>query len=312
MTVHNKTLWHLSLMMLMLALSPMVAADDDSDSDSDDDVNYYVSLGTSLSVGVQADAAGNSILTDEGYTDQLFDILRGEMPNLEHVRLGCPGETTDGMITGVGSICTYPEGSQLAEALKFLRENEDDVVLVTIDVGVNDILACVDGLTIDEACLAGAFGMIQTNLPFILSELQWAADEDTPIIGMNYYNTILAAWLLGPGGQMIAIESAELANLFNNGVLGAVYAAFGIPVADVAAAFRINDFATMVPFPPPFGSVPVNVALLCSWTFMCPANPATTRPNIHANATGYGVIAATFAALVPTEDDDDDSDSDSD
>ena len=35
---------------------------------------FYLSLGTSLSVGIQPDATGENQLTDEGYADQLFGI----------------------------------------------------------------------------------------------------------------------------------------------------------------------------------------------------------------------------------------------
>jgi hypothetical protein len=70
-----------------------------------------------------------------------------------------------------------------------------------------------------------------------------------------------------------------------------------MPVADVASAFASNDFATMVPFPAPYYSVPLNVAVICQLTYMCVPGPV--GPNIHANQTGYGVIAATFASVLP-------------
>jgi len=68
-------------------------------------------------------------------------------------------------------------------------------------------------------------------------------------------------------------------------------------VADVAGAFHSSNFATMVPFPPPHNSVPLNVATICQLTYMCV--PAPVGPNIHANPDGYGVMAATFAAVLP-------------
>ena len=70
-----------------------------------------------------------------------------------------------------------------------------------------------------------------------------------------------------------------------------------MPVADVAAAFNSDDFWTMVPFPPPFGSVPLNVAMICQLTYMCV--PAPVGPNIHANPTGYAVIATAFSDVMP-------------
>lgn len=299
--------------VLLLAL-PFTALADDDWNDIDD-LSYFVSMGTSLAAGVQADAVGQSILTENGYADQLYDILRADNPGLVHIRLGCPAESTASMITGVGSRCTYPRGSQLAEALAAIRKYDDDVVAISIDVGVNDILDCLDLGAVDLVCLADAFDEIENNLPVILALLSWAKDDDTPIVGMNYYNTGLAAWFLGPAGQDFARQSAALGIGFNEVLLGGIYDTFGIPVADVATAFRINEFEPLVPFPTPDSpfTVPLNVATLCALTFMCPAPGSGAVPNIHANDEGYGVIAATFAVILEDliEDDDDGDDDDS-
>jgi hypothetical protein len=60
-------------------------------------------------------------------------------------------------------------------------------------------------------------------------------------------------------------------------------------------AFSTTDFATMVPLPP-FGPVPLNVARLCQWTWVCA--PAPLGPDNHANAAGYYAIAEAFAAVL--------------
>lgn len=276
--------------ILMLVLPAIGAAENNG-------VRYYVSLGTSLSVGIQPDATGANRRTDDGYADQLFDIIKPNFRKIRLVKLGCPGETTTTMMEG--GICSYPKGSQLAEAVRFLHAHKDKVELVTIDMGVNDILAagCIAGTVIDDDCIQEALGQVAVKLPVILAALRGAAHRDTPIVAMNYYNTFLAAWLTGADGQVLAMRSALLAANFNDVVLGQTYGAFGIPVADVAGAFMSNNFA-IVPFPAPDSPVmvPVNVALICQWTFMCVAGPV--GPNIHANPVGYGVIAATFAAVL--------------
>ena len=280
------------LMMLVLAMPMLAAADDDRG------VRYYLSLGTSLAVGIQPDATGASQRTNDGYPDQLFDIIEPQFRKIRLVKLGCPGETTATMLAG--GICDYRKGSQLAQAVKFLHSHKDKVELITIDMGVNDILAagCIVGTDVDFACVQGALYQISVNLPVILTALREVADPDTQIVGMNYYNSFLASWLAGPSGQVLAMESAALANILNNDVLGLTYGAFGIPVADVASAYMSNNFATLVPFPTPDSPllVPLNVAMICQLTYMCV--PAPVGPNIHANPTGYGVIAATFAALL--------------
>ncbi len=291
MTITKQKIRCCWLMALILALPTIASAKNNG-------VRYYLSLGTSLSVGTQPDAEGVNQRTNDGYADQLFDIIEPEFRKIRLVKLGCPGETTTTMMSG--GICTYSKGSQLAQAVKFLHAHKDKVELVTIDMGVNDILAagCIVDTTVDFACIQGALYQISVKLPVILTALREAASPETKIVGMNYYNTFLASWLIGPAGQTLATQSAGLANSLNNEVLGLTYGAFGIPVADVAGAYMSNDFATMVPFPTPESPfiIPLNVALICQFTYMCVPEPV--GPNIHANPTGYGVIAATFAALL--------------
>jgi lysophospholipase L1-like esterase len=291
---NKKTALRCEWLLALLLVVPAVASADDNG------VRYYVSLGTSLSVGVQPDASGNNQLTNDGYADQLFDIIEPNYRKIRHVKLGCSGETTTTMM--VGGKCTYEEGSQLAQAVEFLHAHKDKVELVTIDMGVNDILAagCIVGTDVDFGCIQLAFNQIGTNLPLILAAITQAADPETTIIGMNYYNTFLAFWLTGPAGQQLAHESNLLASLLNNDVLGSaetasgVYGLFGISVADVAGAFQSSNFDTA---PEPYPPIPMNVLLICQWTYMCAPSPV--GPNVHANPVGYGVIAATFAAKLP-------------
>jgi len=277
------------LMVLILAMPTIGAADNNG-------VRYHVSLGTSLSVGIQPDTNGTNQLTDDGYADQLFDSIEPDFRKIRLVKLGCPGETTTTMMAG--GICTYSEGSQLAQAVEFLHAHKDKVELITIDLGVNDVLAagCIVGTVVNLDCVITAFNQVATNLPIILTVLQSAANEGTPIVGMNYYNSFLAFWLTGIEGQVLAMESAALLNILNNDVLGVIYGFFSIPVADVAGAFQSNDFVTMVELAPGL-FVPLNVALICQWTYMCV--PPPVGPNIHANPTGYGVIAGEFVAVLP-------------
>jgi lysophospholipase L1-like esterase len=266
-----------------------IAAADDHDSG----VRHYLSLGTSLSVGIQPDGNGVNQLTDDGYADQLYDIVAPEFRKLKLTKLGCPGETTVTMITG--GKCNYEEGSQLAQAVEFLHAHKNKVAIVTIDMGVNDVLAanCIDAATaaVDSACLLNAFATLSNNLASIVTTLRQVAHPDTKFVAMNYYNTFLAFWFAGSPGQALAYDSALLANILNYDVLGSTYGAFGIPVADVAAAFDSGNFSPNVAT-----GLPQNVLNICFYTWMCASAPV--GPNIHANRYGYGVIAATIAATL--------------
>jgi lysophospholipase L1-like esterase len=262
-------------------------------------VQYYVSLGDSLSVGIQPNSDGKNVLTDQGYADQLYQIEKWRVPNLKLVKFGCSGETTDSM-RGVGIPLTevrcLPEGqSQLSEAAAFLGAHKGSIAFVTIDIGANDLAKCVSGLVIDQDCVGRGFASATVNLPVILDTLRKAAGPGTPIVGMTYYDPYLASWLAGPSGQSVARVSAETLSAFN-ALLKANYAAVGAPVADVERTFLTSDFQDMIALNP-FGQVPLNVAVICKLTWMCAAPPV--GPNIHANVAGYAAVAVTFATSVP-------------
>jgi lysophospholipase L1-like esterase len=100
-------------------------------------------------------------------------------------------------------------------------------------------------------------------------------------------------WLTGSAGQSVAEESVGVSADFN-GVLDEAFAAYHVPVADVSSAFKTADFTDTTSLDGT--TVPVNVANICNWTWMCA--PAPVGPNIHANNTGYKVIAKTFEPLI--------------
>jgi lysophospholipase L1-like esterase len=248
---------------------------------------YYVSVGDSLAAGVQpiGDPA-DLYRTDEGYAEQLLAIARVESPKLSLVKLGCPGETTTTMIAG--GICAYPHGSQLDEAVAFLRAHRSFVAFVTIDIGANDFPCQA------AECIPAGAAAIQANLPTILAALREAAGPGVPIVGMTIYNPFLAAWLLGPEGQAFAQLSATYLMGPVNALLRGIYVAASAGVADIETAFSSNDFATQVDLG--FGPIPLNVARICTWTWVCA--PPPLGPDNHANAAGYGVIADAFAAAL--------------
>ena len=215
------------------------------------EVHYFVSLGTSLSVGVQPTSGGTLLPTDDGYSDQLFDMIKadfeaaGQNRELRLVKLGCPGETLDDMMNG-GS-CAYIAGSQLDAAVDFLGDNTHRVFLLTIDMGANDFLNanCITD-AVDLDCVNDVSAQISTDLASVLETLSSAADPATTIVGMNYYNPYLASWLDGPSGQSLATDSAAAAVVFNDS-LSTTYETAGIFMANVYGAFESDDFSTRVP-----------------------------------------------------------------
>jgi lysophospholipase L1-like esterase len=247
--------------------------------------SWYLALGDSLARGVQPNAAGTSVPTRQGYADAIFKAERKKVRGLKLEKLGCPGETTASMISG--GICHYSAGSQLAAARKFLRTH--DVAFVTLDIGANDVDGCLKGGGIDVTCVSSGMAAAGKNVPKIVARLRSAAGRSVRMVGMTYYDPFLALYAQGGTYRTLAVASVSLADTFDSN-LAAAYKKAKFKVADVAKAFRTDDQT-------PSGGLPTDVARICALTWMCA--PAPQGPNIHANASGYELIAATFEKRLP-------------
>jgi lysophospholipase L1-like esterase len=232
--------------------------------------HYYLALGDSLARSAQPNGD-----FQHGYAEQLLALLQQQDPSLRLEKLACGGATTTSVLFGSSDpSCAFPHKTQLAEAVAFLQAHRKFVSLVTIDVGADDL---------------PDVGAIATNLPVILAQLRAAAGPDVPIVGMNYYDPNLARiWL---GGGSLSDLNAEIAFVTAfNGFLDGIYAAANDPIADVESAFQVTD-TTLV------NGTPLDVLRECQWTWIC--SPPPLGPDVHANTTGYGVIAQAFVAALP-------------
>ncbi len=264
---------------------------------------YYLALGDSLSQGVQPNAVGQSLETDQGYPDQLFAIERRRIPNLKLVKLGCPGDSTTSMLTGHGNQagakffrCDRTGGSQLKAAELFLRTHHrrGEVALVTIDIGANDVDLCAaPGVNVGQ-CVAAGEASIRRNLPLIQRGLKKAAPAGTVLAGMTLYNPVLSGYFNASASvQALAAASVPILKIIN-GEITAANRATGFRTADVAGAFKSYDGTGSASYNGRL--IPVNVATVCSWTWAC--TPPPSGPNIHANKNGYAVIAGAFARAI--------------
>jgi lysophospholipase L1-like esterase len=245
---------------------------------------FYLALGDSLAAGFQPGQGDNKT---GGYVGRVWHAEYALVPHTALVNEACSGETSTTMING--GVCTYDHGSQLDEAVAFLRAHHNFTTLITIDIGANDVDQCVVGGVIDFPCVQRGIATMQQNLPTIYSSLR-AVAPNAKIIAVNYYDPFLAAWLQGtPEGRSTAKASVSLAGSINNIVAGAANSVSGV-VADVATTFKTTDFTRILD--QPFGHIPVNVAKICQWTHMC------TEGDIHANDGGYAAIGRTVIPLL--------------
>jgi lysophospholipase L1-like esterase len=235
---------------------------------------WYLALGDSLAAGNQP--SGDQ--PERGYAGPVLDGLRKTNIGIQLRNLGCTGETTSSMLGG--GKCRYPEGSQIAAAVAFLKANAATTRLVTLDVGANNVLPCAGRSGVDQGCARTRTGTVTSELTAILGKIREVAPK-VDLVVLNYYNPILAAWRKGAEGKAAAEQSKPLLSGLNAEITKAAKAA-GAKVADVAGAFATNDTS---------GSPqPNNVTRICEWTWMCSSD------NIHANDAGYAEMAKAVLA----------------
>lgn len=256
---------------------------------------FYLSLGDSLAAGVQPDAAGVPRNTREGFAHQ----LARRVGSVRLVNYGCGFASTGSFVKGdrpclptrdPGYRNVSPRTSQLAAAERFLRARRGKPGFVTIDIGANDVASCGAGGQIDLPCVTRGVAAIGRNAPKIARRLRAAAGKARPMAVMTLYDPFLALWFGGAGGKLLAKISQDLARDQVNALIAREFRARGFKVADVARAFRSYE-----PFPTDgdsTGPPPTAVADICRLTWMC--TPEPRGPDIHANETGYGLIATTF------------------
>src|SRR3954468_20102481 len=107
------------LVLAFVACLVLAAPAGAASSKSKSKTMYYLSLGDSLSVGIQPGPRDNpgqekaSVATDDGYSDQLWGMAKKLDPKLKLVKAGCSGATTENMVHGgmnpFGSICGQPQ-----------------------------------------------------------------------------------------------------------------------------------------------------------------------------------------------------------
>lgn len=262
------------------AAAPSASTSPSPSASATADGKLYVALGDSLAAGYQP---GGSELRDSAYPALAANRLEGDGADLTLENLGCSGETTTSLLEG--GKCDFAEGSQIEEAEKLLSGAQGQVGLVTIDIGGNDLLACVrGGASIDAACVTKGVATVRENLPEILDRLTKAAGDDVPVLVLGYYNPWVAAQALDQPVQGVDAAAKAYANLST--AIEKAATSSGATFVGLDEAFATNDTT-----PTTIGgrSVPENAARVCTLTNLC------TARDIHFSDEGAATVGRVLA-----------------
>ena len=183
--------------------------------------------------------------------------------------------------------------SQLAQAVSFLQSHSN-VVLVTIDLGFNNMLPCLVYHQVNETCVGHSLATVRLQLTRILSTLRAAGGPSLRIVGVGHYDPYLYAHIHNVAVRSFALASLSVIDRLN-AMLRVVYSAAGMPIANVGSAFALaNAMPTTLA---PGNATPKDLVRLCALTWACASPPLS---NSHPNEDGYEVIADAIADVVRT------------
>jgi lysophospholipase L1-like esterase len=240
---------------------------------------YALALGASTTAGTGASSQA---------ADYVHQVANAQSARFSGLTVG--GDTVAELING--DHCRPAGQTQLGDGVAYLNANVGHMAYITLEIGGNDILACIHQGVLDQACLPGALADIRSGIPVIIHALQ-AAAPGVPIVGVGTHNPELYTWITGPAGQTAARQSAAQLPILSSTLLG-TYSTLGIPVANIQGAFATQAFSPMVTSDGE--SVPINVARTCEWTHECDAG-AVGR-NVHPNDSGHAVMGAAVSATL--------------
>ena len=229
------------------ALAGVAASPAAADPGNAPDPAGYLALGDSVAAGVGASSPAN------GYVPLLGDLLAADRHcgrgtavgcTLELVNLAQPRATTATLIAE-----QLPAAVELLTARRDTPTPVDDVRLVTIDIGGNDVFtpvvtACAADpqSTLCASTIAARLSEVAVNLDRILSTLRAAAGPDTTIAVMTYYNPLAACRLaaLAPLAQLV-LEGGGPVPAGLNDIIRAAAAAYGAVVVETAPVIGPED-----------------------------------------------------------------------
>ena len=261
---------------------------------------YYISLGDSYAAGNQPIPSANAGTDTNGFAYQVVALAAAKGHHFTLENFACPGATTATVLDQRGcSIAapgpdstSYRAMTQAAAAEQFISEHPGEIGLITVSIGGNDLLAC-SAPQIVIACATGVAKVTAKNLAVLLAGLRRAAGPGVPIVSTTYPDIFLGLYRSTSASlkRLATLSLTEFRSIFNP-ALRASYLAVGARFVDVTAATGAYTPFAETTSDPPYGTVPVAVADVCTLTYYCQLQ------DVHPKRAGYTVIAQLIVATL--------------
>jgi lysophospholipase L1-like esterase len=279
------------LVPVVLAICSVVVA---RASGGHDETKFYVSVGDSYTAGYRPGGASGST-TGDGFAYQVLDALN-QKGNWELKNFGCTGQSAHGMQFDNGCVAgalaaggvDYPQRTQEAAAEQFIAEHRGHIGLVTVSMGANDIVKCLDLGDDGEAqgCAESASAAVRQSLGAFLKAVRASVGDDVPIVGVSYMNVFRAAVLKGSAeSQRKAALSEVLFRNYLNPTLRDTYAQFNAHFVDTTVLSGGELPESQKALLPGYGTVGTSIARVCELTYFC------SDDDPHPNREGHALIA---------------------
>jgi lysophospholipase L1-like esterase len=283
-----------SLILIVGLCSYMVRAGASNAADSS---KYYVSIGDSYAAGYRPDGAGSGSTSRDGFAYQLMSALNADRNDWKLANFGCSGETAYAMAFEVGCApaalapdgIQYRDDPQAIAAVEFIAEHRDNIGLVTIAMGGNDLLRCLGkpDSRAGQACAEESVPKVVGSLDALLAKLRGEVGHEVPIVGISYINVFLAdAMSDDPVVQERANWSRVLFENYLNPALRQMYSKYNATFIDTTALAGGYMPATEKTSTPELGTVTASIGRVCALTYYC------SDRDVHPDRAGHALIAS--------------------
>lgn len=261
-----------------------------------DTSRFYVSIGDSYAAGYRPSADGSGTTSRDGFVYRVEERMRAADSQVQLANFGCSGTTAYGMAFDIGCADEarapggqpYTDTPQAVAAVDFISQHSDRIGLVTIAIGANDLLRCVDEPDPKsvQGCAEYEVPRVRSTLDWMLERIRAAVGDDVPVVGISYINVFLAEGLEPDAAGAARADTATVVfQNYLNPVLSQTYMKYGAKFVDTTALAGAYLPQTDKTWLPGHGTVPASIGRVCSLTYYC------GDKDPHPNRAGHDMIA---------------------